>query len=83
MHNCSAYNYQENGTPDKRVTYSCDMHKSRSLANVYFWNRYYISKNIDKRFKMHCPEEWALEIIDEDEYKLLKELEKEDFNHED
>ena len=83
VHNCSAYNYQENGTPDKRVTYSCDMHKARSLANVYFWNRYYISKNMDKRFKMYCPEEWALEIIDEDEYKLLKELEKEDFDHED
>ena len=80
---CSAYNYQENGTPDKRVTYSCDMHKARALANVYFWNRYYRSKNMNKRFKMHCPEEWALEIIDENEYNLLKDLEKEDFNHED
>lgn len=73
---CSAYNYQENGTPDKRVTYSCDMHKARSLANVYFWNKYYIKNNMDENFKMYCPKEWALQIIDEDEYNYLKELER-------
>ena len=73
---CSAYNYQENGTPDKRVTYSCDMHKARSLANVYFWNKYYIKNNIDENFKMYCPKEWTLQIIDEDEYDYLKELER-------
>lgn len=38
---CSAYNYQENGTPDSRCTYICDMHKTRSLANAYFWNKWY------------------------------------------
>lgn len=80
---CSAYNYQENGTPDKRVTYSCEMHKARSLANVYFWNKYYRKNNIKKRFKMYCPEDWALEIIDESEYVMLKDLEKEDFDNED
>lgn len=75
---CSAYNYQENGTPDKRVTYSCDMHKARSLANVYFWNKYFIKHGIGSVFKMHCPKEWALEIISEDEYnKLLKLSERE------
>lgn len=71
---CSAYNYQENGTPDKRVTYSCDMHKARSLANVYFWNTYHIKKNDGKVFEMHCPRDWALEIIDEDEYNMLLKL---------
>lgn len=73
---CSAYNYQENGTADCRVTYSCDMHKARSLANVYFWNKYYIKNNIDKVFTMHCPKEWALEIISEQEYNMLKKLEE-------
>ena len=73
---CSAYNYQENGTPDKRVTYSCDMHKARSLANVYFWNRYYRKKKSEKRFKMYCPEDWALQIISKEEYQMLQELER-------
>lgn len=71
---CSAYNYQETGTPNKRVTYSCDMHKARSLANVYFWNNWYKKQNTDKVFKMYCPKEWALEIIDEDEYNMLLDL---------
>ena len=71
---CSAYNYQENGTPDKRVTYSCDMHKARALANVYFWNIYYLKHNPNKVFEMMCPKEWALEIIDEDEYSMLCKL---------
>lgn len=74
---CSAYNYQENGTPDSRCTYICEMHKARSLANVYFWNTYYRKTNSNKRFKMHCPEEWALQIIDKEEYEKLKELEGE------
>lgn len=71
---CSAYNYQVNGTPDKRCTYICDMHKARSLANVYFWNTYYIKNGIDKVFRMYCPEEWALQIVTKNEYEMLKGL---------
>ena len=71
---CSAYNYQEFGTPNKRATYICEMHKARSLANVYLWNMYYKKNNIDKKFKMNCPKEWALKIITEDEYNKLLEL---------
>jgi len=71
---CSAYNYQETGTPDKRATYICEMHKARSLANVYFWNTYYRKNNIDKRMTMYCPKEWALKIISEDEYNMLYNL---------
>lgn len=71
---CSAYNYQEFGTPDKRATYICEMHKARSLANVYYWNMYYKKNNIDKKFKMNCPKEWALKIISEDEYNMLLDL---------
>lgn len=71
---CSAYNYQENGTPDSRCTYICDMHKARSLANVYFWNTWYRKINSDKRFEMHCPEDWALQIVSKEEYNNLKQL---------
>ena len=73
---CSAYNYQENGTPDSRCTYICDMHKARALANVYFWNTWYKKTGNGKVFKNHVPDDWALTIIDSDELKMLKELEE-------
>lgn len=75
---CSAYNYQENGTPDSRCTYICEMHKARSLANVYFWNKWFRKLKSDEHFKMYCPKEWAVPIIGEDEYTMLEELSKED-----
>ena len=71
---CSAYNYQINGTPDSRCTFICDMHKARVLANSYYWNKYYRQINSNKRFKLYIPDEWALEIIDEQELRMLKEL---------
>ena len=51
------------------------MHKARALANAYYWNKYYRITEPNKRFKIHIPKEWALEIINEDEWKLLKFLE--------
>ena len=74
VHNCSAYNYQVFGTPDKRATYICEMHKARSLANVYYWNKRYAIEGIDKQMKMYCPKEWAIPIIGEEEYNYLLEL---------
>ena len=78
VHNCSAYNYQVTGSVDQRVTYICIMHKARSLANAYFWNKYYRKHGDKDRFEIHCPDEWALEIISQDELNMLKELSKED-----
>ena len=71
---CSAYNYEEFGTVNKRATYICCMHKAEALANVYYWNTLYQYLGIDKTFEMHIPKEWALEIIDEEEYNMLYEL---------
>lgn len=71
---CSAYNYQVFGTANKRATFICDMHKARSLANVYFWNKYYIKNNINKVKVMHCPKEWAIKIISNEEYDMLLNL---------
>lgn len=68
---CSAYNYQEFGTADRRATYICEMHKARSLANVYFWNKWYVKTGAPDRFKMHCPKAWALPVIGEEEYGYL------------
>lgn len=71
---CTAYNYQVYGTPDKRTTYICDTHKALALANVYFFNKYYIEHDLEDRFEMHIPKEWALEIIDEEEYNRLEQM---------
>ena len=38
---CSAYNYEIYGTPNKRTTFICPMHKARVLANIYYWNKTY------------------------------------------
>jgi radical SAM protein with 4Fe4S-binding SPASM domain len=72
---CSAYNYQVFGTPNKRATFICPMHKARALANAYYWNMMFRLSEPTKRFKIYIPEEWALEIIDEDEWEFLKLLE--------
>ena len=71
---CSGYNYEEFGTPNKRATYTCSMHQAASLANVYLLNKLYKKLNIDRQFKMYIPKDWALNIIDEQEYSMLLEL---------
>lgn len=65
---CSAHNYQTFGTVNKRTTFSCCMHKARSLANVYYWRR----RGVD--LPMHCPKDWAVEIIGEEEYEKLNSM---------
>ena len=73
---CSAYNYQKTGSVNKRVTYICPMHKSRALANVYYWNKLYNTLNINKTFKNYLPDKESLKIISEKELKFLKQLER-------
>lgn len=72
---CTAYNYQVFGTPDKRATYICVMHKARALANAYYWNKKFRTAGENKRMKLWIPKEWALEIIDEEEWNNLKQME--------
>lgn len=71
---CSAYNYQEFGTINHRATYICEMHKARALANVYFWNKWYLKKHSGDVFENHVPDQWALNIIDDEELSMLKSL---------
>lgn len=71
---CSAYNYEIYGTPNKRCTSICPMHKARVMANVYFWNSLYRKYNLPDRFACNIPQEWALEIITKDEFDLLEAL---------
>jgi uncharacterized protein len=74
---CSAFNYDINGTANKRTTFHCIMQKARILANRYYWQKLYKRLHIDKEFPYHMPDEWALEIIDQDEINMLKNLSKE------
>lgn len=73
---CSAFNYDVFGTANKRATYHCEMHKARVMANVYFWNKLYRQLDIPQIFESNIPKEWALEIIDEQEYDSLIQLTK-------
>lgn len=73
---CSAYNYQINGTVDKRVTYSCDAHKARVLSTVYFWNTLHLINPEVKAVDLWCPEQWAVPLIGSDNYAELVDLTK-------
>lgn len=75
---CSAWNYDKYGTPNKRCTNICVMHKARSLANVYYWNKWYKQNGEDKKMRMWLPKEEALKIVDETEYNMLLNLSKEE-----
>mgnify|MGYP001623012367 FL=1 len=74
---CTAYNYQTFGTFDRRATFICKMHQARILANCYFWNSCYLKHKNNNAFRMNVPDEWALQIIDEDELNYLKKIARE------
>lgn len=76
---CTAYNYQRTGTPDKRVTYICKMHWARVLAQCYHHNSLHLLRPEHEPKKINIPEDWALEIIDRQEWESLKELERRAF----
>ncbi len=65
---CSAFNYQEFGTINKRTTYTCLMHKARVLANYYYQNK------MDGNYPFLINRQDAIDIIGEDETNYLMEL---------
>lgn len=71
---CSAWNYQETGSFNKRSTNICWMHRAEAIANVYYWNMKYIKENREKRFPFYLEQKYALEILSEDEYNDLLRL---------
>lgn len=68
---CSAWNYQLYGTPDSRCTYICPMHKARSLANCYYWNKLFTRNNEHKYFHRWLSDEEALKFINKEELDML------------
>lgn len=71
---CSAYNYQEHKCLNKRSTNICWMHRASALANVYYWNKKYISEDSQKRVPIFLQQEHALKIITAEEYDYLLEI---------
>lgn len=65
---CSALNYQEFGTINKRTTYTCLMHKARVLANYYYQNK------MGGNYPFLINKQDAIDIIGEDETSYLMEL---------
>lgn len=74
---CTAYNYEKTGSPDRRVTYICDMHKARVLAQCYHHNSLHLLDASHAPKPMNVPREWAVEIVGEAEYEALRALERE------
>ena len=58
------------------------MHQAMALANTYYWNKLYNKLKINKIFNLNTPKEWALNIIDVDEYNYLNNLSKGDMRNE-
>lgn len=71
---CSGHNYQCFGTPNKRATYICQMHKARALGNLYFWKMDEKYHNRTNKFENCITDEIALEIISKEEWEFLKSL---------
>ena len=68
---CSGWNFQLFGTPNKRCTRICIMHKARALANFYYWNKKYELENSNKYKRLYLPKSECLKIISEEEYNNL------------
>lgn len=68
---CSAWNYQETGSYNKRSTHTCWMHRAASLANVYYWNTYYLNHGSNKRFPLYLPRTIAKQLVPDEVYDSL------------
>ena len=71
---CSGYNYSKFGTPNKRATFICIMHKATGLGNWYFWAKEAEKKKIKCEFINYLPKEEAIEIMGENDFKMLSKV---------
>lgn len=71
---CSGYNYEIYGTPNKRATFICPTHIARVCANSYFHNAAYKRGLCNEPYEFSVPKDWAVPIIGEAEWEMLKEL---------
>jgi hypothetical protein len=50
------------------------MHKARALANAYYYAKYYEKIGQKNIHELYIPEVWALKIIPEDEWNMIKSM---------
>lgn len=76
---CSAYNYEETGSVNKRVTHICWAHRGQVAAIVYFVNKWYLTYKDGFPKKNYLDEETALKFLTFEQWNELKDLEKQAF----
>lgn len=75
---CAAESYQHMKCFNKRHKLgSCWVHRARSLANVYYWNKLWRQQGSTERFKRYLPDDIALQIVSKEELEYLNSLEQE------
>lgn len=73
---CAGWNYKSEGAVNIRNTNVCWIYRAGVLISSYYWNKTYIQNHINKRIPVLLNEEIALQIIPENELKLLMQLAK-------
>lgn len=73
---CSAYNYEINGTPNKRITNICWAHRARVLATCYYYNKRFLEKRDCEPKNNNIQKEIALQIVGKEDYEKLLDYER-------
>ena len=47
------------------------MHRANVLANVHYWNTFYVSHMMPERFPLYLPRDIATKLIPDEEYDRL------------
>lgn len=81
---CSAYNYETYGTVNKRTKFHCNTHRVRYLVTYYYQQSYKLKTGKDFGYNMDpkllLDDDMIINLIGEDEFKILKELESKCLN---
>ena len=72
--NCPAYGYEITGKLGYRTMFHCITHQARVLATAYNKNMKFKYHGIGTPMELNIPKEWAIPIVGEDEYEMLKSL---------
>lgn len=64
---CNGLVYELTGTPNYKLRGICEMHKARTLANHYYWNRLYKIEGENREYKLTLPEEDIKNLTDYEE----------------
>lgn len=75
--NCHALMYELFGDINHKCEFICDTHKARALATIYLQVKTQLKHQQYEKTSLYIPDDWALEIINNKELLMLKDLVKE------